>query len=179
MPLPVIDSYSEANSNDLSTQLRPGFISEYGQSFTGNGYEIHKVRFYIQKTGSPTGTVSARIYAHSGTFGVNGVPTGSHLAESATINCSSIAAGPALVEFTFATKYKTIKGTKYFAICNGASVVGDASNTPKVGGDTSSPGHAGNWAGKSGGSWLASDASTDVCFYVYGDATSDGFLAFF
>jgi len=63
-----------------------------------------------------TGTLVATLYAHSGTYGSTGVPTGSALATSASIKCKLNRTSYALVTFTFDGTYNLIAGTYYF-IC--------------------------------------------------------------
>lgn len=159
----VIDSYSEANSDVAS-----GF-EKMGQSFTGNGNSIGKVKWYVASvSGSPSGNCYAAIYAHSGTFGTSSVPTGSALATSNSVDMSTISSG-SLVSFTFATPYGTTNGTKYVVTLEFSSY--DSGNTLSVGVDFTSPTHSGNRCHYSSGSWIAS-ATQDYCFYVYDNASA-------
>jgi PKD repeat protein len=70
----------------------------------------------MRRFGSPGGTVVAKLYAGSGTFGSNDVPTGSPLATSATQNLSAIStAANTFVTFTFsgANRYLMSPGQTY------------------------------------------------------------------
>ena len=81
-------------------------------SFRSNGLNLKRI--YVQAfKGSTAGTCYAELYAHSGTFGVSGVPTGSALATTATETITGTNQYGA-VELTFATPYQTTNGTDYF-----------------------------------------------------------------
>ena len=70
----IADSYSETNYDDYFSESNESNTSECGQSFTGDGGVLNNCKFYIKKTGSPTGNAYAKIYAHSGTFGISSIP---------------------------------------------------------------------------------------------------------
>ena len=55
MALKIVDSYSESNQNNLANSQDSS--SWHGQSFTGDGGTLDSVKFYLKKTGSPTGNV--------------------------------------------------------------------------------------------------------------------------
>lgn len=76
----IVDSYSEANQDDELglVYVHPSALdtSAESQSFTGDGQKLHSCKFYLRvDLGSP-GNLIARLYAHSGTFGISSVPTG-------------------------------------------------------------------------------------------------------
>lgn len=165
----IIDSYSETNQSSQGG-VRNGYSGD-GQSFACgvSGYNLTSVKFYVKKTGSPTGNYYAELYAHTGTYGTSSQPTGSPLATSDTLDVSALTTSFQLKELTFsgAQQYALVNGTKYFIAIRYTG--GDASNYLLVGGDDTSPTHGGNR------DWLT-DPSTwnvasgvDVCFYVYGD----------
>ena len=165
----IIDSYSESNA-DSGTGLSADVpYNQAGQSFTGDGGTLDSCKFELYTDGSPTGSVYARIYAHTGTYGTNGVPTGSILATSGALDASTLPgfAEKALFAFTFtgAEKITLTNEIKYFTTLyfNG----GDSSNRCIVRMDQTSPTHGGNLA-RGHDSWTA-DADKDICFYVYGD----------
>ena len=57
----------------------------------GNGSSLDHVNFRLGKSGSPVGSVVARLYAHTGTFGGGGTPTGAVLATSTnTVDASTL-----------------------------------------------------------------------------------------
>jgi len=157
-----MDSYSETNyvGNTSSTA---------GQSFTGDGGTLNSAKFYLEKDGSPTGNIYAKIYAHSGTFGTSSVPTGEPLATSDALDSSTLTTTPTLYTLTFSgdDKITLTNGTKYVVVMDGIT---DFPNYVYIGQDTISPTHDGNksyWSG----SWNA-EAGTDLIFYVYKDAPS-------
>lgn len=158
-----IDYYPESNYNS-GYALQGIFAYEScAQSFTGNGGNITSVKVYLRKYGSPTGTVTVSIYAHTGTYGTSSKPTGGALV-SQTMAASSLTTSYALYEFTFATPYTTTYGTKYCVVVNWDG--DDFSDYVSAGRDTTSPSHAGNAAGLSAATWSA-DPDRDLIFYVY------------
>ena len=169
MALKIIDSYSESNHNsNFSVSAIQG--PAVAQSFTGDGGVLNSAKFYLAKRNSPTGNGYAKIYAHSGTFGVDGVPTGSVLATSDAIDVSTIPTSSTLITFQFTggNKITLTNGTKYFVSFEYSG--GDGTNFIYFGIDTTSPTHGGNVA-RYISSWLAS-GSYDGIFYVYADVPS-------
>ena len=160
----VVDSYSESNY-DQDYNLYSGSIVGRGQSFTGDGSDISKATFYLKKTGSPTGNAVAKLYAHTGTYGTNGTPTGAALATSDNFDVSTLSGSMALVDFSFSTPYTLANGTYYVITIEYSG--GDGSNYVVVGHDTSSSSHGGNRCYTSDGSSWTSNTG-DVIFYVYG-----------
>lgn len=160
----LIDSYSETNVNFFYAVYSTSAIVQIGQSFTGDGINLTSCKLYLKKEGSPTGNVYIKLYAHTGTFGETGTPSGSALATSDPINITTVGASAALHEFTFsgAQQYTMTSGTKYFLVVEFAG----ASNL-RVGGDVSSSAHAGNMATYNGSTWVGHEGQ-DLAFYVYG-----------
>jgi len=117
----LIDSYSEANVNaewEILDGVNPtGYLSA-GVSFevTTSGLQISSCKFYLKKYGSPTGNMVAKLYAHSGTFGVSSIGTGSPLATSGGVDASTLSTSYGLVTFTFSTSYALINGTYYVIV---------------------------------------------------------------
>jgi hypothetical protein len=164
----ICDSNSEDNQSS-DTHLFNGGYTKAGQSFTGNGEKLNSSKFYLKKGGSPTGNAVAEIYAHTGTFGVDGKPTGSPLATSENFDVSTLTTSFQLISFPFADRITLINGTHYFVVIKYSG--GDVSNHLKVG-DTLNF-HNGNEA-----AWYSSWTSFvdyDVCFYIYtGEGTEKG-----
>jgi len=161
----TIDSYPETNG-DEDYSLYTGYLIGIGQSFAGDGSGLGSVKFYMSKGGSPTGNIIARLYAITGTHGVNGKPTGSALASSNAVDSSTLSTTPsnALVTFTFASPYTLLNGIPYVITCefNG----GDASNKVIIVVDKTSPSHGGNFSYSADYlNWTAS-IDYDVCFYA-------------
>jgi hypothetical protein len=166
MPIEIVDSYSEANK-DAVTSVASGGVTALGQSFTGNDFVLDSAKFYGFKFGSPTGSIFAKVYAHSGTFGTSSVPTGSALATSDSVDVSTLSGSFALITFTFsaADKIDLVSGTKYVVTIEYAG--GNGSNRVDIGYDSASASHGGNYCQLSG-TWSAF-SGLDTCFYVYGE----------
>jgi len=164
----IIDSYSESNCNwfDIPGNQNMGAYPYWGQSFTGNGQNLDKVKLYLSKEGSPTGSATVSIYAHSGEYGTTGIPTGNILATSDTFDISALTESYQLVDFPFsgANRINLGDGTRYFLVIDCPDSSG---NYVKIGIDTSSPTHGGNEAYYNNGWYYR--AGTDMCFYVYGE----------
>lgn len=158
----LIDSYSETNQNDVFAIDDTRFGA--GQSFTGNGYNITSVKFYLRKVLSPTGNAVAKIYAHSGTYGTSSVPTGTALGTSGTLDVSTLTTSFVLYELTFSTPVATVNGTKYVVTIE--YMDGTSTNFIRAGTDSTTPTHGGNSCRLVGASWTA--YADDVCFYLYG-----------
>ena len=168
----VVDSYSESNYSGGGYSVYSA-LPEYAQSFTGNGNTLDSAKFYLKKVGSPTGNVYAKIYAHTGTFGSGGTPTGSALAVSDAVDVSTIGTSNALQTFSFsgANRITLANGTHY---CVVISYSGGTAGVDFIiaGYDFTSPTHAGN-AAYYDTSWHAT--SPDICFYVYGVGSTGAF----
>ena len=162
------DSYSESNSDNSNASIYGTRIQ--GQSFTANvnGDKIDSVIFDMSNFGSPSGDVVVEIYAHTGTFGSTGTPTGSVLATSNPVNASTFSESPvsSLVKFKFtgANRAALTASVNYFAVVRFTN--GEASSYVLMRGDATSPTHGGNIAWNLSGSWDA-QAGRDAAFYVY------------
>lgn len=159
-----IASYSETNK-DAVIALYSGSNTAFGQSFAGQkGANVRGIRWYLSKLGAPTGTAVCKIYAHTGTFGSTGTPTGAVLFTSETIDVSTLTTDDRLTFFKFpnATLPNLSDSTRYFAVVEYTG--GDVSNCVQVGVDASAPSGTGN-AAAFNGSWT-SDATRDCCYYV-------------
>lgn len=168
--LTTIDSYSETNQDSLVSTYTAN-KEYYGQSFNAGGSNIilNEAQFYLKKVGSPTGNLVAYIYAHTGTFGSTGKPTGSALATSDNFDISTLTTSLALTTFNFsgANEIQLTAGTNYFVVVRST---GDSSNYLQIGVDASSQTHSGNPAqSNDGSSWT--EKSEDTCFYVKGRTT--------
>lgn len=168
----VIDSYSEEYYNG-SVIVRSGSEVAYGQSFTGRDSKLYYGMFFVNKVGSPTGNAYAKLYAHSGEYGTDSVPTGEALATSEPLDVSEFASTPsrALEAFDFSGDQRYILETGIPYCITFEYSGGDADNYCLIGMDTSSPSHFGNTFSKLASSAWAADIDCDVCFYVGGEAT--------
>ena len=158
----LIDTYNESNWNTGDT-VYSAYPMHY-QSFTGK-YILTSCKFYFKKVGSPTGSMTARLYAHSGTFGTSSIPTGPALAESGSIDVSTLSGTTkALITFNFtgANRYKMVDGTKYCIVIYYDG--GNSSNYVEFAIDTSSPTHGGNrgWYTQSTSTWTAESGGDGI-----------------
>jgi hypothetical protein len=163
----TIDSYPESNYSADDVFVNVSFGKTRGQTFASNGEKITAVKFYLKKSGSPTGNAVVKIYAHTGVFGATGKPTGSALATSDNFDVSTLGTSYGLVTFTFsgANQYQTSTGIKYVAVMEYSSPV----NFVYIGSDNTSPSHGGNAVYYDDGTstWTAY-TSSDFIFYVIG-----------
>jgi hypothetical protein len=163
----IVDSYSESNSDGsfLIYDGQPG----YGQSFTGDGGILQSVKLYLENYTGATGTAYVKIYAHTGTFGTDGKPTGSALATT-SFDVSTLESSELTLEtftFTGEDKITLTNGTKYVVTLE----FNDDTDSISMGKDGSSPSHAGNYCALSSGTWTGYNYG-DACFYVYADESS-------
>ena len=136
----LCDTYADTNYSASNQALYVDVVGK-GQSFLGNGSQLTRAGLYLGRSGSPDGTLVAHLYAHTGTYGTNGVPTGSPLATSTTIkNCSSIASGAHWEYFDFDGAVTLTNGTPYFIVVASTNT-GSLSNNIGVGQDNTSPTH--------------------------------------
>lgn len=162
----VIDQNTSGSAGTGGLGPTVGSAAIY-QAFTGNGLTLdYAIGKYNQDSGFPVndGTITAYIYAHTGTFGTNSNKTGSALAASAAINCSSLSYDVD-TQFTFsgANRIVLTNATKYivwFAVAGVSS--GYLGVYASYGGV-----HAGN-----GGYDYGFDAALDIVFGVYGSAAT-------
>jgi len=169
----TVDSYSETNQDGFYTisAIHPGGgagNSGVGQSFTGDGNNITSCKFFLKRTGDP-GNLIARLYAHSGEFGVSSVPTGEPLDSSEATAASGVPTEAyGLLTFSGFAGYTLVDGTKYCIVVEGYDGTWDGSNYVVVGDDGTSPTHGGNHISWSWSNWAA-HVGNDTCFYVYGE----------
>ena len=169
----IIDGYSQVNCDNHINFTNGMMVSE---SFTGDGRDFVAYQaFLVRQAGHGTGysgTFTAKLYAHSGTYGTSSVPTGSVLATSDGHNALELPIGDptnfsnySLIEFVFATPYTLNAGTHY---CVAIEFVGASTgfDYASIGYDGSSvPSNIGNLATYSG-SWSA-DGNSALGFWCF------------
>lgn len=167
----LIDSYNVSNYG-ATTSIQNGSTNRRGQSFKGTTTQLARTaRFYLKKTGSPTGPMTAKIYAHTGTFGTNGKPTGSPLATSDEVDISTLSsASMSIISFNFtgANKITLVADTPYILVLQ--LDAGDASNYLTIGIDVTSPSHQGNHSYSSNGTVWNTGTTYDIVFYMVGES---------
>ncbi|GAG53338.1 unnamed protein product, partial [marine sediment metagenome] len=136
--------------------------------------KITSAKLYMKKAGAPSGTGYAKLYAHTGTYGSNGKPTGDPLATSEGFDVSDLTAEYQLITFNFTgeEQYEMQTDTYYCIVFETpASGSIDDDNHPIVGYDSSSPTHDGNYCAYSFNQWGYS-STNDCIFYVYADVVA-------
>ena len=164
----TVDYYPWVAGMVYGASKGPTAVTEYGQSFTcDNDVILDSCKFYLYKSGTPTGKVCCKLYAHSGTYGTSSLPNGAALVVSDSITASSlpIIDDVSYINFNFTNKYRLTKNTYYLIILYYYN--GDASNYVNIGTDISTLTHDGNRAWYNAGVWQAS-STRDVVFYIYG-----------
>ncbi len=139
----------------------------------GISYKITSVKFYVRKVGSP-GTFAFGLYAHTGTYGSSGVPTGNALATSTYYTGSNFSTDWGLFEGSFnaTNQYVMSPNTAYTIYFYAVAGTCDGANGIQYEGDTTSPPFEGNYFYYKSSTWY-SDNSKDLCFYVYGALADD------
>jgi len=170
----LIDSYSESNYSSKTNidELHPATtdykVSACGQSFTLSGnYVLASCKFYL-KPANNSGSLTARLYAATGTVGSTAIPTGNALVSSNEVDLSSEPYSWVLFDFTFPTPYIMSDNTDYCIVVEATDGFG-INDWIEFALDSSSPTHPGNsvFYGGSSETWTAS-ALSDSCFYIYG-----------
>jgi hypothetical protein len=127
-----------------------------------------------------SGTITVGIYAHSGTYGTNGVPTGSALVASEAYDVTTLTASAA--DYFFALSgWTPSANTNYTIVVGGTGDVAvgtDSSNTVRVVIESGAEAtHSGNGAIKTTGSWISFVGDTAFKVYYAGGGGSTGYLA--
>lgn len=150
-------SISAGTDTGTDYSVGDGTTTAQGQSFANGAKAAYLTRafFKLKKTGSPTGNLTCKLYAHTGTFGSSGTPTGAALATSVNIDVSKLTTSYQVVEIGFNTQYELAASTNYYVAVDYSG--GDVSNYVQVEGAASGT-HAGNRASYAG-SWTASSGS--------------------
>jgi len=164
----TVDSYSEANADSGYNVYNGGRIL-VGTTFLGGENNIvSQAKFYLKKTGSPTGNMYARIYLLTDENSYNSLPAGNPVATSDALDVSSLTSSYALTTFTFSANEQIQLEKKFYALVfyyDG----GDIDNSALVGIDLS-PTYYPNKKyvdyNESYGSWVSS-TSFGVIFYLY------------
>jgi hypothetical protein len=144
----------------------------WAQSFTAaSSNNLVSVVFPLFRTSTASGTLTCKLYAHSGTYGSTGVPTGAALATSNTFSEANVASTtnttPDLIEFTFPTPYALVSGTHYFIAIETTNTSTSAFVALRVTSNTSA--HGGNAAAKASNTLVWTAQSQDLIFYLYSD----------
>ena len=166
----LVDSYSESNYSATTPILSGGAVgTALGQSFTCSsaGLVLSSCKFYIYRGSSASGSIYAKLYSHSGTYGTSSLPN-SLLATSDAVACSSVPTGATLVTFTFSGANRvTLSATNYVVVIQNTT-----STLINVGNDWTSSSHNGNpCLYNTAPAWVSQ--SNDLIFYVYAGESAD------
>ncbi len=157
----VLDCYSEGNASWTSAL-------PYYQSFmTTTSWDIKNITLYLEKSGSPTGTLTVALYAHDGEYGVSSVPTGSALDTSAGVSLASVGDGSTLQNFTFTSPITLTPSTPYVFVLSCADYEANG-GTFKIKDDWETPTYSGN-----AGEYPSTPSGYDVIFYLYSYQVDD------
>jgi hypothetical protein len=168
------DNYDIANGDQYNYVAGSGENRRIAQSFTAVDGLLSKFAVWLRKTGSPTGNITAVLYAHTGTFGTTGTPTGTALATSDALSAASVATVDTEYTFTFSgvNQYSMTAGTNYWLSIEFSG--GSTSNKIGVIMDISSPTAPGRAAYYNGTTWSfttsgtgTSGASDDMCYTIF------------
>ena len=165
-------SYYVETNQDTNYPIDWVTIFGIGQSFFNqNNCILDSVKFDLKKTGAPTGNLTAKIFAHTGTYGTTSNKTGSVLATSDNFDVSTTGAAYALATFQFsgANKITLAANTNYVVLVDGLNTF-TAIKCPIASGDSSAPSHGGNMVTTGDGSAWSAVATADLSFYVLTDA---------
>ena len=90
-----LDSYSEPDFNPVYIPISNGkTYKAFGQAFTNHNTSLLvSCKFFISKVSTPTGSVYARLYNMTGSYGTTGKPTGTAIATSDPIDVSTLTSG--------------------------------------------------------------------------------------
>ncbi|HCR36227.1 hypothetical protein A2130_03210 [Candidatus Woesebacteria bacterium GWC2_33_12] len=163
---------SSNQDSTLSLRSDAGGTSATGESFAAGATKILSVaRFYLKKTGSPTGNATAKIYAVTGSSG-SYTPTGTALATSENFNVANLTGSYAMNSFIFKlTNSITLTSTtNYFVVIDVSATTSSAGNTIDVGYENTTPsfatGNAATYA-VTGSTWT--NQAYDLIFDCYTD----------
>lgn len=158
---------AESSSADTGTAFQLGNATVIGQaqSFANGGVASLVTRAFakIRKVGSPTGNITAKIYAHSGTFGSSSIPTGAALATSLAVDGAKLTTTYQTIEFGFDTQTLLTASTNYVIAFEHAVI--DGSNYFEFDGLATSGTHAGNRSQLVTATWTPT-AGDDLNFQV-------------
>jgi hypothetical protein len=161
---PVLaDSYAESNADGEAWYASPSLA---GQSFTAIAGTVDSAKLSLWRTGNPTGQIRAYIYALSGVYGTDSVPTGAPLATSAPVDAAALGTTAGLVTFSFNNTVSLTAGQKYFLVVDFpvGTMPTDFSILGYNGIGTGHPGNASE--NLDGTAWTGYDFA-DFVFYVY------------
>ena len=184
----LIDGFQASNQNGNLKSLHPssgvsGISSAGGTTFKPSGtYSLTRCKFYMRKSGTPSGVGWAYLYATTGDLGTTSKPTGEPLAMSHNgLEVSTISSSQyTWFEFTFnaTNQYVMTDGVVYaIAFHNPETGTVNTSNYPYLLDDNDGTTVLGNAFNYHSNAWFAGstyEADRDSSFEVYGILVSEG-----
>lgn len=140
-------------------------LKSVASNFLGEATKITSCKFKVQKSGAPTGSVYAKLYAITGTPGSTGKPTGSALATSDAVDVSTLTGAFQIFTFSGAEQY-TMSAATYYEIAV-EYTGGDGGSFVQVAYKAAVPGTNGAEQATADSSWAAKNNLTYL-YYVYG-----------
>jgi hypothetical protein len=132
--------------------------------------EVSGICIRAYKTGSPTGSFTVAVRAHTGTYGSSSEPAGANLVASAAFDVTGLGVNPINANNYFAalSGWTPSASTNYTLVVDMSGVVSDGSNRMNVVVDTLADAtHSGNAAISVDGTTWTSVSSVDLAFKVY------------
>ena len=146
-------------------------------SFLGDGMPLERAQFYVWKgSGTPSGEVRAALYAHTGTYGVSGLPTGAALATSASsFSLVGLTTTKRWIDLLFTDGPVMALGTPYFISLEVTGNTQISSFAVNVDSDVL---HPGNRALFNGTTW-ATGVTADLAFKVGSAPVAGDYAAYY
>jgi len=141
---------------------------DVGQTFLGNGRNLARMGFWLQKDTATTGTVTAELWSHTGPFGTNqGRPTTLLQSSTTTLEVGALPATAQWVYFDFDGTHLLANGTAYAVVLATEGLNGYVRYGDVAGAGATHPGVYCYTA--ESGVWTSLDTQ-DTLFEVYTDS---------
>lgn len=169
--LNVFGASDEITSYAFTNQSGDVFLSstqnlQAGPTFQGDASKLGAVTFLLKKTGAPTGTAVAKVYALTGSWTTNSnTPTGPVLATSDPLDVATLGTSYAQVRLAFsgANQITLVNGTNYAIVLEYTG--GNSTNNVGIGADSTAPTYPGFMTRFFSGSWSA--LAAEACFTLH------------
>lgn len=171
------DSYETAPSS-----VAVGGAQTYKKVFhtwtATNSTYLSEIELNLSKVLAPTGSVYIQVYAHGGTWGSSGVPTGSPLAISDAIDATTIGTSVGWISASFSGANRIqLSATTHYVLVLIHPSGGDATNYIKFHYHSGAGTHAGNVGNSPDGTSWSPSAASDGAFRVYTIASLNSWYA--
>jgi hypothetical protein len=162
----LVDSYGTEYYSGDSEFIGASYRTIVSQSFTGKAGNLTGCKFYLSKVGNPTGNITAKLYSHSGTFGISSLPD-TLLATSDNVDITTLTGDfqDIIFNFTGAEQY-LLEDDTYYCITIEYSG-GNLSNFIRIQVDETTASHSGNLSRYDAFDGWVIYNTVDLIFYVY------------